>query len=197
MRYLWNLEVQLSAAERIDVALLGLGVMDSGHHFLRFQGPQIEPISEHLKELRQRLMRGRPSHQTAEIAHRLFWVGEGSVPADFRGILDEFNSEMVGASPDTLDRAREVDLVAGGRRNVPDITKRRHRTRSIGPTDARLLRRGIGYFPEEGWPAVPRCRAPKHLQSSRSGRPHPCQTRHRPVQVAPAGPVGPGLLFLR
>ena len=118
VRYLRNLEGQLSATQRIDIALLGLGVLDSGHHFFRFQGPQLEPISEYLNELRRRLVQGRPSHQIAEIAHRLFWVGEGSVPADFRRILDEFNSKIVGASPDTLKRAREVVLVAGGRQKL-------------------------------------------------------------------------------
>ena len=105
------------AIPHLDLALVGLGQLNTQHHFLRHAGElQLEAIAQPLQRVRQYQSRHSDLlHRVAEIGHRLFPVGgRAGLPRPFLQAIDETNEAVVGIHPNEIKEAGETILVAGG-----------------------------------------------------------------------------------
>jgi DNA-binding transcriptional regulator LsrR (DeoR family) len=107
----------------IDVAILGLGQVNTRHHFFQHhQEVHLGAMAEPLARIR-RLQQEDKSllSSVAEIAHNLFLVGKGPFPKELVAAIEEVNEVTLTVSPDRLRNAGEVILVAGGSQKIDTL----------------------------------------------------------------------------
>ena len=100
----------------LDLAIVGIGQLNTGHHFLRPDAAlQLESMSEALASIREFQDKDGDRHASiADICHVLFYVGEGQPPDQIAKAISDLNNAMSTAPRKTLESAEEVILVAGG-----------------------------------------------------------------------------------
>jgi DNA-binding transcriptional regulator LsrR (DeoR family) len=105
----------------LNIALLGFGVVNSGHHFLQHLGHLgLTEMEEPLRRITsyyaaQPQLRDR----VAEIGHRLYAAGpERDLPDGFAEAIAAVNEVVVAFDPAQLKKATEFVLVAGGAQKV-------------------------------------------------------------------------------
>jgi DNA-binding transcriptional regulator LsrR (DeoR family) len=114
---------RLRRSRRIDLALVGLGQLNSRHHFFyHYQEVQLGEMAEPLARIR-RLQEADPRlvSSIGEVCHRLFLIGPGPFPPELVEAVDEINDATLTASPERLHSAAEVLLVAGGAQKAPAL----------------------------------------------------------------------------
>lgn len=117
-----HLESSWWKTKRVDICLVGLGVLGP-KHFSASQGAHINAILSELDHVTAEVpYRGYPG-AIAEFAHR-FWLTKDLQPetqSRVQTLLDAINSKIVGVELEALDRAREKIVVAGGSYKYPAI----------------------------------------------------------------------------
>lgn len=107
---------------RLDMALVGVGVLNTQHFFYRYlKTVQLAAMRAPLERIRS-LQAADPKllHRVADIAHRLFPVGDEAVlPDDLLDAIGEVNRVVVAALPETIKDAEEIILVAAGAQKLP------------------------------------------------------------------------------
>jgi DNA-binding transcriptional regulator LsrR (DeoR family) len=100
----------------LDLAIVGIGQLNTGHHFLRPDAAlQMESMSDALDSIRDFQDKEGGQHASiADICHVLFYVGTGQPPNRLAKAIGELNKAMSTAPGKTLENAEEVILVAGG-----------------------------------------------------------------------------------
>jgi DNA-binding transcriptional regulator LsrR (DeoR family) len=100
----------------LDLAIVGIGQLNTGHHFLRPDAAlQMESMSDALDSIRDFQDKEGGQHASiADICHVLFYVGTGQPPNRLAKAIGELNKAMSTAPRKTLENAEEVILVAGG-----------------------------------------------------------------------------------
>ena len=100
----------------LDLAIVGIGQLNTGHHFLRPDAAlQLESMSDALASIREFQDKDGDRHASiADICHVLFYVGEGQPPDQIAKAISDLNNAMSTAPRKTLESAEEVILVAGG-----------------------------------------------------------------------------------
>ena len=107
----------------IDVALVGLGQVNTRHHFFHHhQEVHLGDMAEPLDRI-HRLQMEDPSliSSVAEIAHTVFLVGKGPFPKELESAVQEVNEVTLTVAPERLTAAGEVILVAGGAQKVDSL----------------------------------------------------------------------------
>ena len=101
---------------RLDLAIVGIGQLNTGHHFLRPDAAlQLESMSDALASIREFQDKDGDRHASiADICHVLFYVGTGQPPDQIAKAITDLNNAMSTAPRETLKSAEEVILVAGG-----------------------------------------------------------------------------------
>ena len=104
--------------ERVpDIAIFGLGVLDSRHHLMaRSEDKMVAPVKAALDRLESEVL---PACANAVMdVYDTFWVADGGLNPDLARIatdlVEELNSRIVALPRPKLDQAREKVLVAGG-----------------------------------------------------------------------------------
>lgn len=107
---------------RLDLALVGAGVLNTHHFFYRYlKTVQLAAMRAPLERIQQ-LQAERPVllQRVGDIAHRLFPSdGEDGLPDDLLQAIDQVNRVVVAALPETIQNADEVILVAAGAQKLP------------------------------------------------------------------------------
>ena len=100
----------------LDLAIVGIGQLNTGHHFLRPDAAlQLESMSDALANIREFQDKECDRHASiADICHVLFYVGTGQPPPQIAKAISDLNNAMSTAPRETLESAEEVILVAGG-----------------------------------------------------------------------------------
>ena len=100
----------------LDLAIVGIGQLNTGHHFLRPDAAlQLESMSNALASIREFQDKDGDRHASiADICHVLFYVGTGEPPEQIARAISDLNDAMSTAPRETLESAEEVILVAGG-----------------------------------------------------------------------------------
>ena len=100
----------------LDLAIVGIGQLNTGHHFLRPDAAmQLESMSDALAIIREFQDKDGDRHASiADICHVLFYVGTGQPPDQIAKAISQLNNAMSTAPRRTLESAEEVILVAGG-----------------------------------------------------------------------------------
>ncbi len=100
----------------LDLAIVGIGQLNTGHHFLRPDAAlQMESMGEALATIREFQDRDGDRHASiADICHVLFYVGAGDPPVQIAKAITELNNAMSTAPRRILESAEEVIMVAGG-----------------------------------------------------------------------------------
>ena len=100
----------------LDLAIVGIGQLNTGHHFLRPDAAlQLESMGNALATIREFQDKEGDRHASiADICHVLFYVGAGQPPDQIAKAISELNDAMSTAPRKTLESAEEVILVAGG-----------------------------------------------------------------------------------
>ena len=93
----------------LDLAIVGIGQLNTGHHFLR---PDAALQLESIREFQDK--EGDRHASIADICHVLFYVGTGEPPDQIAKAIRDLNNAMSTAPRETLESAEEVILVAGG-----------------------------------------------------------------------------------
>jgi DNA-binding transcriptional regulator LsrR (DeoR family) len=105
----------------LNVALLGFGVLNSGHHFLQHLGQLgLTEMEEPLRQITN-FYSARPYllERVAEIGHRLYAAGPASdLPDGLLEAVAAVNAVVVAFDPAQLRKATEFILVAGGAQKV-------------------------------------------------------------------------------
>lgn len=97
----------------LNLALVGLGELSSGHHLLR-ERRHLGALAEPLARI-ARWQAREPRLVVAEIGHRLFPIRErGDLPTEFLAAIDQANRVVRAVPADALRQAHEVILVAAG-----------------------------------------------------------------------------------
>lgn len=112
-----------------DVAVFGLGVLNTGHHLLLYEGPWIDAISEEIKEVKrlndELHERGLPTSAIAGICNQFFSICDSTFPIEIRqrveDIVVRLNSKTVSVGLARLSRCRHRILVAGGLQKYPGL----------------------------------------------------------------------------
>ena len=100
----------------LDLAIVGIGQLNTGHHFLRPDAAlQLESMSSALATIREfQDKEGDDQASIADICHVLFYVGTGQPHDRLIEAINELNNVMSTPPRKTLESAEEVILVAGG-----------------------------------------------------------------------------------
>ena len=100
-----------------DIAVFGMGSLNTYHHIITQPGPETEPVREELHALLNEILPQAPD-SIADICFKFFWIGDRSSPSELRkragSLMDAFNQKTVSVPLDLLNQAREKVLVAGG-----------------------------------------------------------------------------------
>ena len=100
----------------LDLAIVGIGQLNTGHHFLRPDAAlQMESMGDALASIREfQDAEGDRHASIADICHVLFYVGSGEPPEQIAKAINDLNNAMSTPPRETLESAEEVILVAGG-----------------------------------------------------------------------------------
>lgn len=105
----------------LDLALVGLGQINTRHDFLYHYGDfQLGDMAEPIRQIRE-WQSGHPELlcRVAEVGHRTFPVGEtDGLPKEFLEAINEIGRAVWAMSSETIRQAKEVILVAGGAQKV-------------------------------------------------------------------------------
>jgi DNA-binding transcriptional regulator LsrR (DeoR family) len=120
--YLSNLDRALEEVRRMDIAIVGLGVLNSGHHLLRLPPFQTRTIQEQLEIIKQEQTNNSELLTCiADICLRLFWAGSSPAPTRIASAIETINRKLVTVSEEALKRTREIILVAAGQQKLPAL----------------------------------------------------------------------------
>ena len=101
----------------LDLALVGLGVLNTQHHFLRHSAEvQLGPMAEPLDTIRK-CQRADPDllDSISEIGHRVFPAGpRKSLSRELITAIDAINREIRAVPVEKIRDARQTILIAGG-----------------------------------------------------------------------------------
>jgi DNA-binding transcriptional regulator LsrR (DeoR family) len=111
--YLSDLNRMLEKVGRMDMAIVSLGVLNSGHHLLRLPPFQTRTIQEQLD-----IIKREQTDNIADIGLRLFWTGSSEPPQHIASAIKAVNIKLVTVSDAALKRTREIILVAAGRQKL-------------------------------------------------------------------------------
>ena len=108
---------QLSAKPPLDMALVGLEVLNTRHQFFLHHDQNVQlgaiaPYIETLKELQSE--DDTLLDSVAGIAHRFFAAGRREYPNRLLQAVDGINREVLVVPPERIHTAAEVIMVAGG-----------------------------------------------------------------------------------
>ena len=110
----------------LDLALVGLGVLNTQHHFFR-HNPEVQlgAISRPLERIRKcQRANGDLLDSVAEIGHRLFPVGRReALPDEVATAIDQINREIRAVPVERIRGARQTILIAGGAQKVNGLLK--------------------------------------------------------------------------
>ena len=100
----------------LDLAIVGIGQLNTGHHFLRPDAAlQLDSMGDALATIREFQAKDEDQRASiADICHVLFYLGVGQPPNRLAKAINELNSAMSTPPRETLESAEEVILVAGG-----------------------------------------------------------------------------------
>lgn len=112
-----------------DVAIFGLGVLNTGHHLLLYEGPWTDAIREEITEVKRLNSelheRGLPTSAIAGICNHFFSICDSSFPTEIRqrveDIVTRLNSKTVSVGLPNLSKCRHRILVAGGLQKYPGL----------------------------------------------------------------------------
>ena len=127
---------------QLDLALVGLGQLNTRHHFFHHYGEvQLGAMGAPLQTIKDWQERDQSLlFKIAEIGHRLFPVGgvEG-LPQDCLDAVDEVNQRILAVPHQKLMQATEVILVAGGAQKVHALSMLLNSRCPDAPIDLRKL----------------------------------------------------------
>ncbi len=104
----------------LDLAVIGLGQLNTGHHFFRYiDTVQLRAVAEPLHRIKN-WQNDNPEllERVAEIAHRLYLLGNQDIPQEFLDAVHEINRSMNAMPADRIQSAKEVIIIAGDRQKV-------------------------------------------------------------------------------
>jgi DNA-binding transcriptional regulator LsrR (DeoR family) len=126
----------------LDLALVGLGQLNTRHHFFRHSGRlQLGAVKKPLERIKDWQVK-KPTllHRVGEIGHRLFPVGgTKGLPEDFLEAIQEINGLTRAVPAETIGKAREIIMVAGGRQKARVLAELARGRWSGAPIDHRRL----------------------------------------------------------
>jgi len=118
---------QPSSPDHLDQAVVGLGQLNTRHHFLRHRGEdaQLDPMAEPLRRITEwQEKEDQLVYRVAEIGHTLFPVGgKKGLPEDFLAAINEINEVIRAVSPKVIMEAGDVVLVAGGTQKLKALAE--------------------------------------------------------------------------
>lgn len=126
----------------LDLALIGLGQLNTRHHFFHHYGElQLGAVKEPLQRIKH-WQSNNPAllHRVGEIGHRVFPVGgtEG-LPEDLLEAIQEINKFIRAVPGETIGQAREAILVAAGAQKATVLSQLAKGMWSEAPIDPRGL----------------------------------------------------------
>jgi DNA-binding transcriptional regulator LsrR (DeoR family) len=104
----------------LDLAIIGLGQVNTQHHYLRDHNElQLKNMSGPLRRIVE-WQNKNPGllDSLAEIVLRLYPVGGRDLPTEFLEIIHETNNNILAAAPKKIKNAGEIIMIAGGRQKV-------------------------------------------------------------------------------
>ncbi|MGH8631039.1 MAG: hypothetical protein ACREU7_09780, partial [Burkholderiales bacterium] len=117
---------ELDIRPPLDLALVGLGVLNTQHHFLRHNAEvQLGAMARPLERIRK-CQQATPHllDSVADIGHRLFPLGRREdFPADLLDAVDQINRVVWAVPLQTMRDARHTILIAGGAQKVDGLFK--------------------------------------------------------------------------
>ena len=112
-----DMERDASAGPPLDMALVGLEVLNTRHQFFLHhdQNVQLGAIAPYIETLKE-LQSGDDTllDSVAGIAHRFFATGQRRYPDSLLKAVDGINEEVLVVPPERIHTAAEVIMVAGG-----------------------------------------------------------------------------------
>jgi DNA-binding transcriptional regulator LsrR (DeoR family) len=110
----------------LDLALVGLGVLNTQHHFLRHSAEvQLGPMAEPLDMIRK-CQRDDPDlvDSVLEIGHRVFPAGtRKSLPGELATAIDVINREIRAVPLEKIRDSRQTILIAGGAQKLAGLVR--------------------------------------------------------------------------
>ena len=112
-----DMERDASAGPPLDMALVGLEVLNTRHQFFLHhdQNVQLGAIAPYIETLKE-LQSGDDTllDSVAGIAHHFFTTGQRRYPDSLLNAVDGINEEVLVVPPERIHTAAEVIMVAGG-----------------------------------------------------------------------------------
>jgi len=101
----------------LDMAVIGLGQLNTQHHYLRdYNDLQLKEMSEPIRRIIEWQTRNPELRDSvAEIVLRLYPNVTKKLPEEFLETIRETNNSVLAITPEKIQNAGEVILVAGGR----------------------------------------------------------------------------------
>ena len=101
----------------LDMAVIGLGQLNTQHHYLRdYNELQLKSMSEPIRRIIEWQSKNPDLRDSvAEIVLRLYPTANKSLPLEFLETIRETNNSVLAITPEKIQNAGEVILVAGGR----------------------------------------------------------------------------------
>ena len=101
----------------LDMAVIGLGQLNTMHHYLRdYSDLQLKEMSEPIRRIIEWQTKNPELRDSvAEIVLRLYPSANKSLPLEFLETIKETNNSVLAITPEKIQNAGEVILVAGGR----------------------------------------------------------------------------------
>jgi DNA-binding transcriptional regulator LsrR (DeoR family) len=119
-----NKEQEKRPKINLDLAIIGLGQLNTQHHYLRDHPDlQLKSMSEQILKISE-WQNNNPElrDNVAEIVLRLYPAVRDNLPDGFVEIIKETNNRILSVSPDAIRSAGELILIAGGKQKVNALT---------------------------------------------------------------------------
>ena len=116
----------LDVTPRLDLALVGLGVLNTQHHFFRHNAEvQLGAMAKPLERIRKcQQVTPELMDSVADIGHRLFPLGKREeLPEELQEAIDQINGVIWAVPGETIRDARHTILIAGGAQKVNGLLK--------------------------------------------------------------------------
>ncbi len=112
-----NHQPEINPKFSLDMAVIGLGQLNTQHHYLRdYNELQLKSMSEPIRRIIEWQTRNPELRDSvAEIVLRLYPAANKSLPLEFLETIRETNNSVLAITPEKIQNAGEVILVAGGR----------------------------------------------------------------------------------